>query len=81
MARPRFACGKTVRNQSHQAADHRNERRGDVQPFRESHFLAAYEMGSDVENREHDRDKHSGGCECREPTQDSNAQRLLHLNR
>ena len=45
------------------------------------HFFAAHEVRPDVENRERDRDKHSCGCERREPAQDSNAQGLLHLNR
>ena len=45
---------------------------------RASHFLATKEVRTDVENRERDRDKHSCGCECCEPTQDSNAQGLLH---
>ena len=79
MARPRFARGKTVRDRSHQAADHRDERGGDMQPFRASHFFTAHEVRPDVENRERDRDKHSCGCERREPAQDSNAQGLLHL--
>ena len=71
--------GKTVRDRGYQAADHRDERSGDMQPFRASHFFTAHEVRPDVENRERDRDKHSCGCERREPTQDSNAQGLLHL--
>ena len=50
-------------------------------PFRSSHSFAAHEVRPDVENRESDRSEHSCGCECREPTQDSNAEGLLHLNR
>src|SRR5215212_1380965 len=38
MARPRFARGETVRYRSHQAAYHRDERGGDMQPIRASHF-------------------------------------------
>jgi len=79
MARPRFARGKTVRDRSHQAANHRDERGGDMQPFRASHFFTAHEVRPDVENRERDRDKHSCGRERRQPAQDSNAQGLLHL--
>ena len=79
MARPCFARGKTVRDRGHQAADHRDERGGDLQPFRASHFFAAHEVRSDVEHRERDRDKHSYGCERCEPAQDSNAQALLHF--
>ena len=79
MARPRFARGKTVSDRSHQAADHRNERGGDLQPFRASHFFTAHEVRPDVENRERDRDKHSCREDPREPAQQSNGQGLLHL--
>ena len=65
--------------EAHQAADHRDERSGNMQPFRASHFFVAHEVRPDVENRERDRDQHSCGCERREPAQESNGQGLLHL--
>ena len=57
MARPCFGRGKTVRDRSHRAANHPDERGGDMQPFQASHFFATHEMRSDIENRERDRDQ------------------------
>jgi hypothetical protein len=39
MARPRFARGKTVRDRSHQPANHRDERRGDIRSLRNTRLF------------------------------------------
>src|SRR4051812_36041230 len=79
MTRPRFASTETVRNESHQAANHSNQRRCDLQPFGAAYFFATHQVWTDVENRKHDRYKHRCRCQCCKPRQHSNTERLLHV--
>ena len=77
VTRPRFLRSESVGDERHQNSDDGNERRSNVQPFRARHSLATHDVWSDVENREQDRQIHSGGCQSREPGQDSDRKRSL----
>ena len=79
MTRPRSASAKAAGDQSHKAANYRDEWGGDMQPFGASHSFAAHKMWADVQNRERNRQEHSHRRECREPGQDSNGERSIHL--
>jgi hypothetical protein len=77
MTRPIFLRGESVSDERHKDSDDGDERRRDVQPFALRDSLATHDVRPDVENRDQDRQIHSGGCQCRKPGQDTNRKRLL----
>ena|SRR5437773_2229605 len=79
MTRPIFLRNESVSDEHHENSDHSNERRGDMQPFASRDALAAHDVRSDIENREQDREIHSGSCQRRKPSQDSDRKRWLCL--
>jgi hypothetical protein len=69
---PRFFRRESVGDAGHQNSNHRNQWRGDAQPFFASNPFAAHHVWPDTENREHNRQVHPGRSQRREPCQNSN---------
>ena len=79
MMRPWLIAGNSVSDERHKNSDDGNQRRGDVQPFGARDAFTAHDVWPDVENREQDRQIHSGGGQRRTPGQNSDRERLLYF--
>ena len=79
MTRPWFFARESVSDERYENSDDGNERGSDVQPFSTRHAFTAHDVWPDVENREQDRQIHSGGGQRRTPGQNSDRERLLYF--